>query len=146
MCSSEDQLPKPDCGLRHPFPVIFRSTQNLNPVCGQGQDKAGGTALLQEPPSRAPGAGSPGGARCTHTACVRRPEDVSASDRAYTDFSLHKVKCQEKKASDEEKSMTWSREHREGTEDMRKPRNSSKLNTETLVLSWTVERCALLDP
>lgn len=97
-------------------------------------------------PSRAPGAGSLGGARCTHTACVWRPEDVSASDRAYADFSLHKVKCQEKKASDEEKSMTWSREHREGTEDMTKPRNSSKLNTETLVLSWTVERCALLDP
>ena len=68
-------------------------------MCGQGQDKAGGTDLLQEPPSRAPGAG------CTHTACIRRSKDVSASAKAYADFSVHRIKCKEKKASDQEKSM-----------------------------------------
>ena len=40
--------------------------------------------------------------------------------------------------------MMW-REQREGTEDMRKPRNSGKVSIEILVLAWTVEGCPLLD-
>lgn len=86
-----------------------------------------------------------GGARCTYTAYIWGSKDVSASARAYADFSVHKIKCKGRKASDQKKSMTWRRDQREGTEDMRKPRNSSKLNSDILVLALTVEGCPLLD-
>lgn len=58
---------------------------------------------------------------------------------------LKEKKCKEKKASDQKKSMMWRREQKEGIEDMRKPRNSVELNTEIVILAWTVEVCPLLD-
>lgn len=81
----------------------------------------------------------------THTACIQRSKDISDSVRADTDFSVHKKNARKRKKSDQEKSMMWRSERREGTEDLRKPRNSSKLNSEILVLAWTVEGCPLLE-
>lgn len=48
--------------------------------------------------SRAPGVGSLGWKRCTHTACIRRSENVSASARAYTDSIAEREKMQGKES------------------------------------------------
>lgn len=144
MCSSEDQLPKPDCCLSHSFHITKNTWGQLKtwilyvwPGSRQGRwDRSALRATIEGTWSRVSGRNEVH-THSLHTevqGCLSRCEGLR-----WLQCSQNQMQGKESKWPGEKHDVE------EGTEGMRKPRNSSKLNTDILLLAWTVEVCPLLD-